>query len=87
MQLYNTISERTELGMMTLIYQYLVPFLSSAVLNCRVALLTICLSVSFFVNSLVTTLNSLSAKYDDGNAMKNFFAAAHKAEYNIGICF
>jgi hypothetical protein len=31
-------------------------------------------------------LNPLSAKYDDGNAMKNFFDAAHKARYNTGIC-
>ena len=73
MQLYNTISNRTEVGVMALVYQYLDPFLSSAVLSCCVALLTICF---LFVNRLITMLNPLSAKYDDENVMKNF-AAAH----------
>jgi hypothetical protein len=40
----------------------------------------------FFVSKLLTTLNSLLAKYDDGNTMKNLFDAAHKAGYNTGIC-
>lgn len=42
-------NERTKLGVMTLIFQYLVPYLSSAILNRHVPLLTIC-CLSLLVN-------------------------------------